>query len=321
VKMDIKTFIERVRKGDEALCSSPVTCFVGRANQPVFFSRLFGRAPFSASVISASSCDVAQAHGQLSTTFLGQTQCFWVSSLDELNAAAERRWLELLKGYKGPNRAVFFVRDTQLKQAPAGWTVVQVAEKKDLSLIRAIAGCFRAGLLDPQLRAVEEALSAQQTLSLDAITLLIDYVALAGDSLSDFLGSCIYDVITPDTPFFELGSAFFARDSHRFFEIWRNLTPWYGPQFWTAMWSEQLFRAYFYVMFRKRGSFAEAKKISWRLPFSFIQRDWKRFEPDILRRAHRRLTALDHELKNGASDLGLDLFLVRFMSSSRQRSA
>ena len=91
--MDIKTFIAHMIKGDEKVLSSSVICFTGRVNQPVFFSRLIRNALFDASVINASSCDIAQAQGQLVSTFLGKMQFFWLSSFDELSAVVERRWL------------------------------------------------------------------------------------------------------------------------------------------------------------------------------------------------------------------------------------
>ena len=319
MKIDLASFIARLQKGDmDAIVSCPILWFSGQANQSVFFSRLLRCSPlFKACVLDASLFEPAAARAQLATTFLGKQQFFWLSSLDECNAAALRSWTDLLESYCGPNRVAFFARAGAFKKPPAEWMEVVIPDKKEFTLVRQLAHLFAMPLDDEKIRLLEESLATQQTLSLDAATLLIDYASLAGESLPEFLDSCMCEVIIPDTPFFELATSFFARDIHRFLGIWRNLATWYGPQFWIALWSEQLFRAYFYVLARHKGLFAEAKRISWRLPFSFTQRDWKLYDPGSLRRAHRNLMILDHELKNGASEFGLDLFLVHFMKSQR----
>jgi len=313
VKMDVSTFIAHAKAG--TLPSVSVFCFTGRANQPTFFSRLLGSGLFNASAVDVTATDPVQARAQLATTFLGKRQFFWLSSLQEAGVAVEKRWLEYLKKYAGPNTVALFLSDE--KKIMPGWAVVTVTEKKDLTLLNRLAVLFGSPLTDEQLRVIGGALRSWQALSLDTMVLLIDYVGVAGESLPLFLSSSLQEVVASDVPFFELSGFFFARDVTRFFDGWRRLGTQYQPQFWLTLWSEQLFRAYFYVLCRKEGRLADAKRISWRLPFSFTQRDWKQYESEVLRSAHHRLTNLDHELKNGSSQLGLDLFLVRFMASRR----
>jgi hypothetical protein len=56
----------------------------------------------------------------------------------------------------------------------------------------------------------------------------------------------------------------------------------------------------------------EAKKAQYKLPFSFINRDWSSYSLDELRDAHHCLATLDYQLKNGSSDIGLEYFYTKF---------
>ena len=58
----------------------------------------------------------------------------------------------------------------------------------------------------------------------------------------------------------------------------------------------------------------QAKTMAFRLPFSFIQTDWKKYAPAELRAAHDFVYGMDHQLKNGGDAFCFDLFYSKFFS-------
>ena len=70
-----------------------------------------------------------------------------------------------------------------------------------------------------------------------------------------------------------------------------------------------------YADLMKQKKQAEAKKAQYKLPFSFINRDWHMYSLDELRNAHDCLTKIDFQLKNGASDIGLEYFYTQFFDN------
>lgn len=65
----------------------------------------------------------------------------------------------------------------------------------------------------------------------------------------------------------------------------------------------------------KRGHQGEAQKIGARLPFSFLQRDWRKHELADLVYCHAFLYELDATLKKSRGELGFDRFYHTFFKS------
>lgn len=88
----------------------------------------------------------------------------------------------------------------------------------------------------------------------------------------------------------------------------------YPAQFWIAFWSEQLVKAYGFVLYSQQKNYSAAKKISYRLPFSFTKTDWKKIDQHELVRAHHFLYFYDFHIKNGGTDRMFDLFYSNFFT-------
>ena len=64
----------------------------------------------------------------------------------------------------------------------------------------------------------------------------------------------------------------------------------------------------------KKNDRVGAKKISYRLPFSFLNRDWRKFSLEELKGAHSFLYTLDYKLKNNCEPGYLDLFYMKLFN-------
>lgn len=153
-------------------------------------------------------------------------------------------------------------------------------------------------------------------LSVDQIYLFMRYAALMGKNQREFIDQWLGLLVSSEKSLFTLSQHFFAQESKKFFALWGTISADYPPAFWVVFWSEQLFRASCYVQLMQQRKIAEAKRISFRLPFSFMQRDWRLYKPHMLRDAHAVIYAIDFNIKNGASDAALDLFYSQFFQRS-----
>ena len=80
--------------------------------------------------------------------------------------------------------------------------------------------------------------------------------------------------------------------------------------FWIAFWTNKLFRAYYFIQFFKKKDFAQARSISYGLPFMFVKRDWQNFSLDQLSKYHDFLYTSDFKFKTGSTFYSLDLFYL-----------
>ena len=68
------------------------------------------------------------------------------------------------------------------------------------------------------------------------------------------------------------------------------------------------------VMFQK-NNIIDARKMSYRLPFSFIQKDWKNTSLNELSSLHSMIYDIEWRIKNGGSEEHFDLLFYTFFKS------
>src|SRR5581483_4322949 len=111
----------------------------------------------------------------------------------------------------------------------------------------------------------------QPQITLDNAYMLMHYAAMVGVPDTTFLTEWLPHLIAQEQSLFTLSTHFFARDAKKFLQQWKDMQPLYGEPFWITFWSEQLWRAAHYCDLMAHKELVEAKKIGFRLPFSFMQ--------------------------------------------------
>jgi hypothetical protein len=123
-------------------------------------------------------------------------------------------------------------------------------------------------------------------------------------------------IIVPETSLFVISQYFFAKDSRAFFNVWHQYQLEYPLAFWSVFWSEQLWRAYFVWFYLNQKNHAAAKSMSFRLPFTYLQKDWKKSSLTELKNAHQYIYELDLNAKSSVeTTYSLDLFYSKFFSN------
>ncbi|HEV2601717.1 MAG TPA: hypothetical protein VGT41_05440 [Candidatus Babeliales bacterium] len=311
--MDIATFFTNIQERS-FLERFSVVQFCSPQYPLLFFSALFERVKKRTDVLvrffdfdAQSDVEIAMA---FQTTFLGMRGVYWLGDIDTLDGARKKKWVTFLMHYTGPHTLIFY--STVALESMINGITISVAEgidKKTAVALLNIDNYEEARLCIPVL----EALYARLTVvTLDQVYVCMRYARLAGRNKQVFINEWLGLLVYSEKSLFTLSQYFFAKDDKKFFALWSVIRKEYSTVFWILFWSEQLFRASCYVQCMKQRKHADAKKISFRLPFSFIQRDWSLHTYGQLRDAHAAIYSIDCNVKNGADEGSLDLFYSKF---------
>ena len=233
-------------------------------------------------------------------SFLG-SYSLYIINLSSLNSSNKDSYINFIKQYKGPNSLICFIDNKEVFN-----NIIDLDEliKKDVNSI--------FNFLD--LPKVKSKIVSPDKLSIDEQIILHYYCMCLGRDSKGFESQWLSKIIKSEGSLFDLSSYFFSKNRVQFFNLWSKLENTYSDMFWISFWSEQLFKAFFYIKYRNNNDLIAAKKISYRLPFSFIQKDWKFLDINSLALAHKDIYDLDYCLKNGASNISLDLFFGNYFS-------
>ena len=293
-------------------------CFYGKTEYPLlFFSNFFAQLKrlYSGMVatIDLTTEDPVAVRARLEMSFLGMHYFYWLKNLSELNEQTKQTWLTYLATYSGPHGVAFFVQDAdELAPIKKRGTVVEFPEFVDVSLFLQLS-IFFTGETPKKGSSIIDLVKKNKISSLDTACLLLDCGRLVGNQKDSFTDHWLSSIIVPEKSLFTLSQYFFAKNPKEFFLQWSLVMHDYSEVFWISFWSDQVWRAYCFALLNRNKQFAEAKKMGFRLPFSFIQREWKHYSLDELHRAHQWVYDLDFTIKNGGDPFSLDLFYSKFL--------
>jgi len=304
-----------------AIFSRPVVCFRAHQQYPLlFFSALVQlikkQHNMPVEMIDLSIQDLSSIKGKLETSFLGQTVFCWLRNVSDASVKVRKELLSYLSTYTGPNNVAFFAYHADLPRAELRWLDVLIPEEIDRNQFVLLATQMY-GMQEIYARQCAPLLvSPQSSMQLDDACLLTQYAMLIGSkNVVNFKQEWLDRLIKPKSSLFILSKHFFAKDARSFFPVWLHISKQYSIQFWIAFWSEQLWSAAAYVSLMRKNDRAEAKKVSNRLPVTFLQKNWRDYSMRELKKAHDRIYAIDYAIKNGSSEFGLDLFYSQFFQN------
>lgn len=254
---------------------------------------------------------VSEIMAKLEMSFLGMRIYYWLRNLSILPAKDRKTLLTYLEQYQGPNAVFFFIdQDTVVKPANS-WFFITLEKGITQQQFIQLFAVENASAVRRNASLISALFVHQPTISLDNAYILMRYFSLIGPQDTVLMSEWLNDLMAPEQSLFTLATHFFARDKKKFFMLWQRMHSTYAEAFWMTFWSEQLWRAANYNELMDRKEVVEAKKISFRLPFSFMQRDWKKSSRQELINAHDFICALDYGFKNGGLSW-IELFYTKF---------
>ncbi|MBT3456190.1 hypothetical protein HN446_03950 [bacterium] len=312
-KYDSTTFLDYIIK-DSDLGSINTVSFFGDKHPQLFFSIFFERlqnlSSLGVEMMDLGDVEKKQVKSALAVSFLGQRLIYWFGDISRLTEKVRGYWLEYFRKYSGPHVLLFFSGKTEDKNYDISVDLSGVVSRKAARSV--------ISFLCPKKSHHAQLLVAKVTehnkkLSLDTVSLLSYYGTFLGRNYKEFVEDWLPKLIPDEASLFDLAKYFFAKKTQMFFRQWNKMSNLWPPVFWVAYWSEQLWRAQSYILLMRQKNVAQAKRIAYRLPFSFINIDWRKHKEKELSNALQFLYSFDYELKNGGQEYGIDLFCMKFM--------
>lgn len=265
--------------------------------------------------IDCASASWVDIQALLQTSFLGSMCVYWIQSLEAAKNYKDDM-TRFLSGYQGPHRVVVYSSDE--KYAKMQFTHGLVVECDDLFDIQK-AKAFLASQADQyDMTAMAQFLHKlykhKKQYTYDELSTMFAYAQLLQGESDQFFADWVDRLSTVEASLFTLSQYFWAQQEAAFFQLWHTVYNRYSDMFWVAYWSEQFFKAYYYLVYQKQRNAAAAKSVSFGLPFSFLKQDWHKYRPSHIQILHQQMYEIDHALKNGGSSMLLYNFFAKFFA-------
>lgn len=258
--------------------------------------------------LDLSTASIGEQLLRLSSSFLGQSSFYWLGDTSQLSPKAYAQITAFIQVYRGDNYIMLFAQ--QALEGPSV-TNILLPEKITQPAMHDLLVLYPQDQQKRCQQIIPLLFRRIDVLTLEQAILVLNYASVLGANRTSFLENWLELLIKPEASLFELSGLLLARDE-RFWQQWCRLYSLYDFPFWLAYFGDLFFRAYYYSEYRRQNQLALAKKISYRLPFSFVQRDWQKLDCALVRDAHDTLSRLDFQLKNGASPEILDSVFASF---------
>lgn len=316
--MQLKQFLDQIKNENSFLETQNVISFtLSDSSMPVvFIAHLISylkTKQLPIEMFSVNEAELSHIFSRLETSFLGMKISYWLRGIDDLDKKSRQQLLAYLSQYQGPHQILFICNKEEAATYFVKRTCVDLPSTITADIAQSLLVTFKKN--NPTIaKHISALVTKYDALSLDQICMLIGYMQVVGKA-EDY-AKIVDRVVESEHSLFTLSQYFFAKNSTDFYKLWNSVGPVYPITFWCVYWSEQLWRAYYVRYFLTKNQPVQAKSVSARLPFSFLQKDWKKVSLDELKNAHQWIYELDRSHKNSIeTDAGIDLFYNKFFLS------
>lgn len=248
---------------------------------------------------------------KLDVSFLGNRLIYCIKNFYLLETNEKKIWQTYFQAYQGPHCIIYFDNQLPVYTQSDNKIIINLPDHILQETYLTLYQVFFNSPCDSVF--VKKLFKQQSKVSLDQLITIMRYQVGLGRKFDDFFLTWFNKIVIPEKSFFNLSTALFAQDKKLFFEYWGQYKLAYAEEFWITYWSEQLWQAINFIS-KINSSISDAKKSVNRLPFSFINKDWKRYNLKFLISAHNDLYQIDYNLKNGLDgQFGLEYWYHRFL--------
>lgn len=307
---DFKEFL----KSDHILSDTKlIFCVPDKIPAPVFASFLIAHLKAQNKYIESielPNCKASGVISQLETSFLGMGITYWLLAIDQIDKKYHHEILQYLKKYTGPHQVILFLSQADARMLDTT-RVITIPEKVSQDIFVSLYNFLRKKAFASQLAFIKELYTHHDRITIDQACMIISYMQVLGRYQE--MEPLLSQILESEKSLFTLSQFFFAKNGASFFKLWDLYQKEYSELFWCTFWGEQVWRAYYARYFLERKQIALAKNVGFRLPFTFMQKDWTKSTFQELKNAHQYIYELDLAYKNNLeTQLGLDLFYTKF---------
>lgn len=314
--MHLKEFLDQTVSDGNLFRIGSVTCFAVKETAAipiVFLSHIISNARAHSAIIESidlNESDMAHVLGQLQTSFLGMGLTYYLRNCHELDKKNRQSLFEYLSTYHGPHKILMCALNEDAVRLNKQ-CLVEIPEAMNAAALLALLN-FLKRKSNPQIQKfIHTVCASYGTITLDQACMIISYMQVIGKF--DECAHVLERILQSEQSLFALSQYFFAKDAPSFFKRWAAIEAEYPMTFWCTYWSEQLWRAYYARYYLDHQQLQQAKSIGYRLPFSYLQKDWKKSSLIALKNAHQSIYELDVAYKNNIeTQAGIELFYTKF---------
>lgn len=232
--------------------------------------------------LTASEISIVDLHALLEMFSLQPVAIIVIHMDIEPSRTMYQRIMECCATYQGPYRIVI-TSSSQQKGAAHKLCTVEVPKQVDFVLFTALYALILGDTQDKnKLKTFWDQINRfAPKLTVSQACLVIPYSNLLGRGKELFFGTWLAHLIEAPMSLFTLSQHLFARDARSFYATWASVQGRYPDEFWLAYWPEQFWRAYNFVLVMRTVGPEQAAVFSKGLPFSFIQRGWRLYQPEL----------------------------------------
>lgn len=264
------------------------------------------------SILDLKEKELAVITQEISMSFLGDKKCYFLLNLDALAIKQKNEYITFLADLKSPHIIFVFTHTTIIKNTVSCSISFEYTEQEAREFMR-----FFGKFNQPQLDCFLPLLKTKRgKITLETLLRSLHYIQVVGSNSVEFFQDWAPRIFKSDDSFFNLMEYFFANDTKNFLHVWSMYKNKYSFSFWTTTFSQQLFKATLFVTAKQQNKIPY-KKIEFRLPFSFLNKDWKLHSIEKLTNAHHEIVMLDIKFKQGEiKEDALELLCIKFMNFS-----
>ncbi len=285
-------------------------CFVGSEYPAFFFTQFRAHVEQITGLqwhsLSPSGMSLNELAHHLSISFLGERRIYFLGNL----AAVDNAIISWCHAYEGPHLIIYQSTQTTQKSGTLQIVLPHPVTPADYASLMPLL--FKGNADSAFFHEVNKHI---KQIDLDTACSLMFYQTLLGKRHQEFVQEWLPKIIPSAASLFTLATHFFARDKEQFFKSWQTISPQFAEEFWVSYWSEQLWQASLFMTQANAIGSEKASKMTNRLPFSFVQRDWKKYSLDQIATAHQNLLRIDTQLKNGATSLQIETWLLKWLNN------
>ncbi|CAN5168934.1 hypothetical protein BH09DEP1_BH09DEP1_6170 [soil metagenome] len=313
--MQRKQFFDQIQNDNLFFQKEPVIVFScpDGATPIVFTAQLisyFKDKQMPIELFGVDDLELSHILSRLETSFLGMNISYWIRGIDELDKKSRQQLIAYIAQYKGPHQILLMVSKDEVSTGLAKRFCVELPATISADLARSLLIAFKKNSA-AILKHMSALVIKHENLNLDQFCMLGSYMQVVGKA--DDYNQIVDRVVESEHSLFTLSQYFFAKNGTDFYKLWNSVQEIYPITFWCVYWSEQLWRAHHAHYFLTKGQLAQAKIASARLPFSYMQKDWKKTSLSELKNAHQWIYDLDRAYKNNIeTESGIDLFYNKF---------
>lgn len=320
--MQLKLFLDQIQNESTVLENQSIIVFtIPDGLMPVvFIAHLISflkAKQHPIEMFSVGDAELSSIFSRLETSFLGMKISYWLRGVDEMDKKLRQQLLSYLAQYNGPHQILLMCAKEEAASYFSKKMCVELPSSVTPDLALLLLSSFKKSN-STSAKHIGALVTKYDTLTLDQICMLIGYFQVVGKP-EDY-AKIVDRAVESEHSLFTLAQYFFAKNSIDFYKLWNSVEQTYPVTFWCAYWSEQLWRAYHARYFLAKEQNAQAKIVSARLPFSFLQKDWKKVSLRELKNAHQWIYDLDRAYKNNIeTQAGIDLFYNKFFLNEFQK--